>query len=132
MFISVDKSNPLDDFWHAVCAVEFAPFILRRHHQLEGHSEACFTAQAAFGFACTVAHGGKGALNRVSGSDVFPVFGGKVVEGQEPLAIFGQFCDRLVVFDAVGLDKEIKGLTCVSLGLRLPDVVQMALGFGLD
>ena len=32
-------------------------------------------------------HGGKGALDRVRGSEVFPVFGGEIVESEQGLAI---------------------------------------------
>ncbi|AGT11658.1 hypothetical protein JCM7686_pAMI8p158 (plasmid) [Paracoccus aminophilus JCM 7686] len=34
---AVAELNPLYDFWEAVVAVEFSPFLLGRHHQLEGH-----------------------------------------------------------------------------------------------
>jgi len=35
----VAELTPLDDLGQAVLAVEFAPFLLRRHHQLEGHGQ---------------------------------------------------------------------------------------------
>ena len=36
----VAELNPLDDLGQAVLAVEFAPFLLRQHHQPEGHGQA--------------------------------------------------------------------------------------------
>ena len=75
---------------------------------------------------------GKGALNRIGGPDVLPMLSRKIIEGQEHVAIFGQLANSLVVFHAVGCDKEIEGNLCVRACFSLPDVVQMAFGFGLD
>ena len=43
---TVAELNPLDYFWQAVLAVEFSPFLLRRHHQLEGHGQSGLAAEA--------------------------------------------------------------------------------------
>lgn len=51
---------------------------------------------------------GKGALYRVGCSDVLPVFCWEIIEGQENVAVFGQFPHRLVIFNAIGFDKEIE------------------------
>ena len=45
----VAELSPLDDLGQAVLAVEFAPFLLRRHHQLEGHGQTGFAAETSFG-----------------------------------------------------------------------------------
>jgi hypothetical protein len=61
----VAELNPLDDFGQAILAVEFAPFLLRRHHQLEGHDQTGLTAEAAFGAFCAVSDSREGAFDRV-------------------------------------------------------------------
>ena len=67
--------NPFDDFGQPVLAVEFAPFLLGRQHQLVGHRQRRLAAQAALGPGGSVSDGGIGALNRVRRSEVLPVFG---------------------------------------------------------
>jgi len=44
---AVAELNPADDLRQAVLAVEFAPFLLRRHHQLERHGQAALAAEVA-------------------------------------------------------------------------------------
>ena len=46
---AVAELNPLDDLGQAVPAVEFAPFLLRRHHQLERHGQTGLAAEASLG-----------------------------------------------------------------------------------
>ena len=67
--------NPFDDFGQPVLAVEFAPFLLGRQHQLVGHRQRRLAAEAAFGLGGSMPDGGKCALDGVRGSDVLPVFG---------------------------------------------------------
>jgi hypothetical protein len=69
-----------------------------------------------------MAHGGEGAFDRVRRSDVLPVFGGEVVEGEQLGAILDQLGHRLVVFHAVGLDEEIEG----GFGVSLVSACQMS------
>ena len=71
------------------------------------------------------------APNWVCGLDVLPVFCRKFIERQKRVAVLNQLGNGLLVFHAVGFDEEIEG--CVGFGFRfrLPDIVQMALGFGL-
>jgi len=125
------ECNPLDDFRHAIGTVEFAPLRLSGHHQLERHGEAGFATQAALCFSSAMADGGEGAFDGVGRSNVFPMFSGKVIEGQQHVTIFGQLPHSLVVFHAVGRNEEIERSFSVDAGLSLPDIVQMALGFGL-
>ena len=83
MFFLLDpvlEFNPLYDFRQAKCAVEFAPFLLCRHHQPKSHSQGGLAAEAAFGLFGPVSYGGKSALDGVAGPDVFPMFGGEIVE----------------------------------------------------
>ena len=50
----IAELNPLDDLGQAALAVEFAPFLLRRHHQLEGHGQSGLAAKASFGAFCAM------------------------------------------------------------------------------
>jgi len=61
----VPELNPFYDFGQAVLAVEFAPFALRRHHQLERHGQPGLAAEASLGAFCAVPDGRKGALDRI-------------------------------------------------------------------
>ena len=56
---AVAEHNPLDDFRQAPLAVEFAPFPLCRHHQLEGHGQSGFSAEASLGPLRAVPDGGE-------------------------------------------------------------------------
>ena len=80
MLDPVAERTPLDDVGQAVLAVEFAPFLLGRQHQLVRHGQRGLSAEAAFGFSGRVPDGGKSALDWVRGSDVLPVLGREVVE----------------------------------------------------
>src|SRR5215207_11367516 len=55
----------------------------------------------------------------------------EVVEGEQRIVILNQAIDRLVVFDAPGLDEGVEGRERVLLGLRHPDLLQRPLGFRL-
>ena len=125
---AVAELNPLDDLRQAVLTVEFAPFPLRRHHQLEGHGQPGPATEATFGALGAVPNGREGAFNWVRCPDVFPVLGRVVVKGQKRLAILDQLGNGLVVFDAVGFDEEIESSAGPGLGFRLPDVMEMTLG----
>ena len=131
MLDPVAELNPLDDFGQAVLPVEFAPFLLGRQHQLVGHRQRRLAAEAAFGLGGSVPDGGEGAFDRVRRSDVLPVLGREVVEGEQISAVLGQAFDGTVIFHAVSLDEEIEGGIGPGLGFRHPDVFQMRLGLGL-
>lgn len=77
----------------------------------------------AYGCECT--------LDGIGGSDVFPMLRWEVIERQQHVTILDQLGDSLFVFHAVGFNEKIKGGVGLGLGFRLPDVVQMALGFDL-
>ena len=62
---SVAELNPLDDLGQAVPAVEFAPFFLRRHHQLERHGQTGLAAEASLGAFCAMPDGGECAFDWV-------------------------------------------------------------------
>ena len=67
-----------------------------------------------------MAHGGERALDRFRRAQVLPRLGGKVVEGEQGLAILGQALGSLLVFQFVGFDEGIER------GLRLARPVTIA------
>lgn len=95
---------------------------MRRHQQFEGHGEASFTAQAAFGFADLVPDGGEGALDGIGGSGVFPVLCWEVKKGERRLATLDELGHRFVVLHALGLHEEVKCGICLGHRLSLPYV----------
>ena len=63
---------------------------------------------------------------------MLPMFGRAVVEGEQPVPLLDKALDRLVVLRAIGLNEEVEGGLRVGLGLGHPDVLEMALGPGLQ
>jgi hypothetical protein len=78
-----------------------------------------------------VAHRGERAFDDVRRARVLPVLGREVVEGEQRVAILDRSLDRLVVFDAPGLDEGVEGRKRILLGLGHPDFLQRPLGFRL-
>src|SRR5437588_5227112 len=80
--------------------------------------------EAALGADRAVPHGGKGALDRVRGPEVFPVFGGEIVECEQGLAILRQALGGLIVFQLVDCDEGVeRGLGNLAR-LGHPDFLQ--------
>src|SRR6059036_1115390 len=71
------------------------------------------------------------AFDDVGCAQMLPVLGREVVEGQQRIAILAQALDRLVVFDAPGLDEGVERHERILLGLGHPDLLQRSLGFRL-
>jgi hypothetical protein len=71
-----------------------------------------------------VPHGREGAFDRVCRSQVLPVLGGKIVEGEQRLAILLQAFGGLLVFARVGLDEGVERGLGLGLGFRHPDRLQ--------
>ena len=76
-FDAVGEPDALNELGQLVVTIEPAPAFLRRIHQLEHHRERRLIREAAFRADRAVPHGRKGALDRVRGPEVFPVFVGK-------------------------------------------------------
>ena len=90
MLDPVAELNPPDDLGQAVLAVEFAPFLLGREHQLVRHRQRGLATEASLGLGGPVPDGGEGALDRVGGPNVFPMPGGEVIERKQVDAVLGQ------------------------------------------
>ena len=89
-FDPVGEPDTLNELGQLVVAIEPAPAFLGGLDQLEHHRERRLIREASFRAGCAVPHGGKGAFERVRGPQVFPVFGGEIVEGEQGLAILCQ------------------------------------------
>ena len=63
---------------------------------------------------------------------MLPVFGGKIIECQQHIAVLLETLDGLVILGAIGRQEVIEGFPGFILGLRHPDVVQMPFGLGLQ
>src|SRR5215467_2955935 len=64
-----------------------------------------------------------GAFDRVRGPQVFPVFGGEIVECEQGLAIFCQTLGSLLVFQLVGCDEGVERGLSILAGLGHPDLL---------
>jgi hypothetical protein len=89
-------------------AIEPAPGFLRRIDQLEHQGEGRLVREATLRADGAVPHGGKNALDRVRGPQVFPVFGGEIAEGEQGLAILRQAPGGLIVFQLIGRDEGVE------------------------
>src|SRR5260370_17118474 len=77
-------------------------------------------------------HSRERALDRICRSEVLPVLGRKVIEGEQWVAIFAEALDSLLVLEAVAFDEAIECSLGVLPGLRHPDVLQRTLGLCLQ
>ena len=71
MAARVAELNPLDDLGQAILAVEFSPFLLGGHHQLEGHGQSGLAAVAPLGAFCPVPDGGEDAFDYYPAGHVY-------------------------------------------------------------
>ena len=77
-------------------------------------------------------HGREGTFDDVGCAQMFAVLGGKVVKGEQRVAILNQALDRFVVFDSPAFDDGIECSERILLGLGHPDLLQRPLGFRLQ
>jgi len=73
----------------------------------------------------------RGQFDRIGCPDLDPVFGRKVVEGQEGVPILCQTFSRLRILGRIGGNKRIDGLVRGVFRLRHPDLMECAFGLGL-
>ena len=128
---SVGELYTEDDFRQLVVTVEATPAFLGGLGELEDHGERGLVRETSFGAHRAVADGRERAFDDVGRAQMLPVLGGEVVEGEQRVAILGQALDRLVVFDAPGLDEGVERHERILLGLGHPDLLQRPLGFRL-
>src|SRR5215510_3972248 len=111
--------------------VEAAPVPLRLLDELEDRGERSLVREAAPGANGAMAHRRERALDRVRRPQMLPVLGGKVVEGEQRVAIFFQTGGRLLVFQRVALDESVERGKGVHFRLGHPDLLQVTLGLRL-
>ena len=109
-FDSIDELNSGNDVGQELAAVEESPFLGGGLHQLEDHREASGARAVALGAAMPQADGGERAFDRVGGSQVDPVLGREVVEGEQHVAILRQALGGLGILGLVGLQEQIERL----------------------
>ena len=82
-FDSVDELNSSDYVGDVLGAVEQPPALGGGLHQFEDHRQAGRTAAAPLGPAMPQSHRSERALDGVGRSQMLPVLGGEVVEGEQ-------------------------------------------------
>jgi hypothetical protein len=90
----------------------------------EGALLSAIVDEVDMGFSCLLK-----SLSVVS--QMLPVLGREVVEGNQRVAILDQALDSLVVFDAPGFDEGVERGECILLGLGHPDLLERTLGLRL-
>ena len=129
---SVFEGTSFDDEGNPFMAVQSSPFLRRRLSELEHHRKACSPGAAAFGLAVTKTDGRERRFNRVGRPQVTPVFGWKVVERHQHVAVFLEaFACRCVLRTEL-FQEVVKRFVRIILCFGLPDFVQVAFRFGLN
>jgi hypothetical protein len=95
-FDTVGELYTENNFRQLDMAVEPAPALFGRFGELEDHGEGGLVRQAALGAHSSVTHCGKRAFDDAGRAQMLPVFGRKVVEGEQRVAILGQAFDRFL------------------------------------
>src|SRR4051794_15862859 len=112
----------LNELGQLVVAIKSTPAFLCSIDELEYHREGRFVREAALRADRAVPHGGKGALDWVRGPQVFPVFGGEIVECEQGLAILRQALGGLTIFQLVGCDEGVER----GLGILRVSAIQIS------
>src|SRR5262249_3376313 len=128
---SVGELYTEDDFRQLVVAIEATPTFFGSLGELEDHGERSLAWETSFGAHGAAPHRGERAFDDLRVAPLLPVLGREVVEGEQRVAILDQALDRLVVFDAPGLDEGVEGRKRILLCLGHPDFLQRPLGFRL-
>ena len=129
---AVDKLHSLDNLHDELMLVESSPVFLRRIGKFENHRQSSSTGTAAFGSLRAVADGRESRFDRVGGSDVDPVLGGEVVEGEQHIFVIAQTGAGSWELWFVQLEEVITGFKSVILRLGHVHVVDHLLGLRLD
>src|ERR1700704_6129473 len=112
------------DFRQLVVTIETTPAFLGGLGELEDHGERGLVREASLRANGTMAHGRERAFDDVSRAQMLPVLGREVVEGEQRVAILDQALDRLVVFDAPGLDEGVERHERIPFSVDHPDFLQ--------
>lgn len=118
------------DFDQHLGSVEGSPILRGGLGELEEHDQRGLPRVVALRAAVTQANGRERRFDWVRGSQVSPVFGGEVVEGQEFVAVLLQTNGRLGIFRRVVLQEVVEGFDRCGACRSHPNHVQ--LGFRLQ
>jgi hypothetical protein len=107
--LAIAELDALDELAEAAGAVESTPVALGRFGEFEDHSEGRLAGEAALGLGGPEPHGGEGAFDRIRAADVFPMFGGEVVEGEQRRPVLQQAVGGLVMLRPILVDEGVEG-----------------------
>ena len=127
----VGKLHTSNDLWQLVVAVKATPGLLRAFDQLEDHGERGPVREASLRADRPVSDGREGAFDRIRRTQVLPMFGREVVEGEQRVPVLLEAFGGLLVFDGIGLVEGVERRLGVLPRFGHPDVLQHALGPGL-
>ncbi len=102
----VPEDDPFQDFSQPFQALQSSPELLGLDCQIQDHRQHALSGDASPGLDHAMADRGKGRFDRIGRPDMDPVFGRKVIEGQESLPILLQAFGGLRILGLVG-QKEI-------------------------
>jgi len=128
---TVLENHSLDDLSQAGNAVEFPPMSLGASDQHENHRQDAVPRDAAAGLVGAQPHRGEGGLDRISRSNMDPVLGRKIVEGQQGHPILFQAFRRLRILGTIDRQELIESVLGVLPSGGHPDLLQRRLGLGL-
>ena len=100
---AVAEVNTGPDERDEICAIDSPRTALCHCEELESHEQALLPRARALGHPLAKAHGGEGRLDHVAGSQVQPVLGREVKEGEQLRLVSAQRGD--------GVDKIAKTLS---------------------
>ena len=107
---TVDEGDAFDHFGQQLIALQTAPGSGGCHDELEHHQPGGCLREGALGPDRAVTDSGEHALDGIGRPDVIPMLGWEVEKGEQPVTILHQALDRLVVFRAVFLGKDVDRL----------------------
>ena len=125
---AVDELCSFDDLQDELMLVEPSPMLLRGLGEFEDHRQGSSAGAAALGSFRAVSNGREGRFDRVGGSDVDPVLGGEVVEGEQYIFVIAQAGAGSWKLWFVQLEEVITGFMSVLLRLGHVHVVDHLLG----
>jgi hypothetical protein len=128
---SVGELYTENDFRQLVVAIKAVPAFFGGLGKFEDHGEGSLVRETSLGAHRAVADRSERAFDDVGRSQMLPVLGREIVEGEQRLAILDQAFHRLVLFDAPGFDEDVERCERILLGLGHPDFLEHPLGFGV-
>ena len=126
----VGKLHTSNDLSHLVVAVKATPGLLRAFDQLEDHGERGPVREASLRADRPVSDGREGAFDRIRRTQVLPMFGREVVEGEQRVPVLLEAFGGLLVFDGIGLVEASNAASASFLvsAIQMSCSMRLALG----